>query len=247
MEVPKGYKSTKGTNCCLRLVKSLCGHVAAPKLWFNHSSKAFTTLGLKQSSYDECLWYGDNIMVVQHVDDCGISAPTQQMIDTFVKRLRDYGLELTQEGAFEEFLGIKFKYRKDGSVECTQRGLIQKTLQTAGMEGCNPNSTPALQTTLGAHKDSGPMEDSWNYRGICGMLLCLSTNTRPDVSFAVSQVCRFSNDPKKPHATAVKTILRYLKKTEERGLLIRPNPNMFHRTRTFVCSDSPCTRTSILQ
>jgi len=60
------------------------------------------------------------------------------------------------------------------------------------------------------------------------MLLCLSTNTRPDISFAVSQACRFSSDPRKPHATAVKTILRYLKKTEDKGLLIRPTPNMFH-------------------
>ena len=60
------------------------------------------------------------------------------------------------------------------------------------------------------------------------MLLYLSTNTRPDISFAVSQVCRFSNDPRKPHATAIKTILRYLIKTKDKGIIVRPTINMFH-------------------
>ncbi len=174
------------------------------------------------------MWYGKDIMVVQYVDDCGISAPKQELIDDFVGKLLDYGLELTQEGSFEEFLGIKFKYEKDGTVVCTQRGLIQKTIAAAGMTDCNPNSTPALQYTLGSDKDGEPMTEDWNYRGICGMLLYLSTNTRPDISFAVSQVCRFSQDPKKSHATAVKTILRYLKKTSEKGMIISPTMNILH-------------------
>ena len=222
MHIPRGFVSTKGPEYCLKLVKSLYGHKRAPQLWFNHSSKAFKKLGMKQSQYDECLWFGENIMVVQYVDDCGISAPTQQRIDEFVKGLQDLNLELTMEGTFEEFLGIKFKTNADGSIECTQKGLIQKTLQAAGMEDCKPNATPTTQVALGSDPEGEPMDEKWNYRGICGMLLYLSTNTRPDISFAVSQVCRFSANPKKSHATAVKMILRYLKKTEDKGMVIKP-------------------------
>ena len=138
MQVPRGYECSKGPGYCLKLIKSLYGHKRAPQLWFNHSSEAFKSLGMKQSQYDECLWFGDNIMVVQYVDDCGISAPNQEKIDKFVKGLQDYGLELTQEGTFEEFLGIKFKYNDDGSIECTQRGLIQKILQTARWKTASP-------------------------------------------------------------------------------------------------------------
>lgn len=65
------------------------------------------------------------------------------------------------------------------------------------------------------------MEDSWNYRSIIGMLLYLSTNTRPDISYAVSQVARFSHNPKKSHSTAVKTILRYLAGTKENGVIYK--------------------------
>jgi len=223
MHVPRGYVSTKGRDYCLRLVKSLYGLSVAPLLWFNHSTAAFKKLGLVQSQHDPCLWYGNDIMLVQYVDDCGISAPTQERIDKFVNDLRELNFELTQEESFEEFLGIKFETLKDGSIKCTQKGLIKKTLEAAGMENCNPNSVPAAQAALGADKDGPPMEDKWNYRGICGMLLYLSTNTRPDITFAVSQVCRFGNDPKKSHATAVKTILRYLKKTCNEGIIVRPS------------------------
>jgi len=66
------------------------------------------------------------------------------------------------------------------------------------------------------------MDETWNYRSIVGMLLYLSTNTRPDITFAVSQVARFSSNPKKSHATAVKTILRYLKRTRTKGMIIKP-------------------------
>ena len=72
------------------------------------------------------------------------------------------------------------------------------------------------------------MKETWNYRAICGMLLYLSTNTRPDIAFAVSQVCRFSHGPKKSHATAVKIILRYLKKTLAKGLVVRPLASQFN-------------------
>ena len=58
------------------------------------------------------------------------------------------------------------------------------------------------------------------------MLLCLSTNTRPDIAMAVSQVCRFTRDPKQSHATAVKTIVRYLKGTANKGTIIKPNGSL---------------------
>ena len=223
MHIPRGYKSTNGPDYCLKLIKSLYGHRRAPQLWFNHSGDAFKKLGLRQSKHDPCLWYGKDIMIVQYVDDCGISAPTRERIDQFIEDLRQLGFALTVEGSFSEFLGIKFDTKEDGSIECTQKGLIAKTLEAAGMTDCNPNSVPALQATLGADKDGEPMNESWNYRAICGMLLYLSTNTRPDIALAVSQVCRHGHNPKKSHASAVKTILRYLKKTANKGMIIKPN------------------------
>jgi hypothetical protein len=108
-------------------------------------------------------------------------------------------------------------HHKDGTITLSQQGLIKKILAAANMTNCNPQFTPAAKATLGIDPDGAPMTDSWNYRSIVGMLLYLSTNTRPDISFAVSQVARFSHSPKESHATAVKRILRYLKCTELQG------------------------------
>ena len=104
--------------------------------------------------------------------------------------------------------------------------LKAEILKATGMENCNPNKIPAAKTALGADPDGTPMEDKWNYRSIVGMLLYLTTNTRPDITFAVSQVARFSHAPKESHASAVKTIVRYLKGTKQRGTIFR-RPSSF--------------------
>ena len=94
------------------------------------------------------------------------------------------------------------------------------------MEDCNLNWTPAIQQTLGIDPDGEPMQEDWSYPSIVGMLLYLSTNTRPDISFAVSQVVRFNHNPKRSHATAIKTIVRYLHRTSNKGTIVRPTGDL---------------------
>ncbi|GKE37426.1 hypothetical protein Tco_1460831 [Tanacetum coccineum] len=48
--------------------------------------------------------------------------------------------------------------------------------------------------------------------------------TRPDVAFAQNITSRFQQNPGKPHWTAVKTILKYLRNTKEMFLLYGRNP-----------------------
>ena len=70
------------------------------------------------------------------------------------------------------------------------------------------------------------MRETWNYASIVGMLLYLSTNTRTDIAFAVSQVARFTSSPKQSHASAVKSIVRYLAGTIDKGMIMRPDGTM---------------------
>jgi hypothetical protein len=225
MHPPRGFSCSKGSTHVLKLNKSLYGLVQAPRLWGDYISKAFGELGLVQSAHDSCLWYGKDIILVQYVDDCGIGAPNMEIINDFVNKLKKKGLKLTQEGSFTEFLGIKFERNKNKSFKLSQKGLINKILQAASMEDCNPNSLPAHRNALGSDNEGEPYQETWNYRAIVGMLLYLSGNSRPDIALAVSAVARFSNSPKKSHATAVKTILRYLKKTMNDGMTITPTEN----------------------
>ncbi len=94
------------------------------------------------------------------------------------------------------------------------------------MSDSNYNWTPAAQAALGIDPDGPPMEEAWSYRSIVGMLLYLSTNTRPDIAFAVSQVARLCHSPKKSHASAVKTLVRYLHRTCKMGMIVKPTGNV---------------------
>ena len=223
LHLPRGFRSDKKGKTILRLNKSIYGLSVAPKLWYEHLFKALKEHGFVASKFDPCLLFKKDMMLVVYVDDVGISAKRMEDVDEMVERLRKQGFELTREGSFSEFLGIKFeKNSEDGSINMTQTGLISKIIETAGMVDCNPNWTPASTTPLGSDPDGEPMDEVWNYRSIIGMLLYLTTNTRPDCALAVSQAARFSHDPKKSHATAVKTIVRYLQRTSDRGMIVRP-------------------------
>ena len=163
------------------------------------------------------------MMLVVYVDDVGILAERKQDVNEIVERLRKKGFELTREGTFSEFFGIKFERNlDDGSINMTQKGMINKIIETAGMTDCNPNWTPASTTPLGTGPNGGPLNELWNYISLIGMMLYFTANTRPNCALAVSQAARFSHDPKKAHATAVKTIIRYLDRTYDKEMIVRP-------------------------
>jgi hypothetical protein len=62
-----------------------------------------------------------------------------------------------------------------------------------------------------------------NYRQVIDKLLYLEKSTRPDISCVVHQCARFSANPKRKHAEAVKRIGRYLLVAQDKGLIMKPN------------------------
>lgn len=225
IHLPRGFMSSTiddGSKKCLRLIKSLYGVSIAPKAWYEHCAKALFAIGFVRSEHDNCVFYRPGIMIAQWVDDFCCVYKTQEHMDKFVSDLREHGLNLTVEGTLAEFLGIKLDRQGNNSFKLTQRGLIEKVLKAAEMSDCNPNSTPASTTPLSLDPDGAPFDETWKYSSIVGMLIYLSTNTRMDIAYAVSQVARFTHDPKQSHATGVKMILRYLKGTIDEGTIITP-------------------------
>ena len=46
---------------------------------------------------------------------------------------------------------------------------------------------------------------------------------RPDITFATQQCAQFNNAPTRKHELAVKRICRYLMKTKDKGLILKPD------------------------
>ena len=221
IHLPRGFNSTKGQDTCLRLNRSLYGLAVAPRLWYEHLWKSLEKQGLMKSKHDMCLLLRNNLIVICYVDDLGIQAPTKKIADEFIEALRKDGLELTVEGTFTEYLGIKYDKIDTDTIKMSQEGLIQKIIDATRMKGCNPHPVPTTVEALGTNEGGNYMSDDWNYRSIIGMMLYLSSNTRPDIAYAVSQVARFSHSPKQSHAEAVKTIIRYLSGTKTEGIIFK--------------------------
>ena len=87
------------------------------------------------------------------------------------------------EGHFTKCLGIGTQQRGSGTICMTQKGSIKKIIATAKMKECDPNKIPAPTTAPGLDAEGKHLD----HASVIGMLLCMSNNGRPDITFAVSQ------------------------------------------------------------
>jgi len=124
-------------------------------------------------------------------------------------------------GELHYFLGMHVQCSGDGLL-LSQRQYMLDILDRAGMAECKPCSTPVDTNPKIAAADGTPVSDPSDFRSLAGALQYL-TFTRPDISYAVQQVCLHMHDPREPHLAALKRILRYVRGTLHLGLLLRPS------------------------
>ncbi len=223
-EGPNGKTSKE---LVMKLNRSLYGLVQAPLCWYNHLKAEMAKAGFERSKLDPCLFYGHGMVVLCYVDDCLFFGPNLKDIDQIITNLQNQGLALTvEDDDAYAFLGVDVKPSKDGGYIMTQEGLIAKILKAVGMEECNTKATPAGMTPLGSDENGEPFNETWEYPVVVGMLLYLSGNSRPEIQFAVHQCARFTHNPRKSHANAIKRICRYLAGTKHRGLEFRPTKHL---------------------
>lgn len=75
---------------------------------------------------------------------------------------------------------------------------------------CATPCDPKVNLVAATADEAAALDPATPYRAAIGALLWLSLSTRPDISFAVFVVGRYSASPRPAHWTAVKRILRYL-------------------------------------
>ena len=73
-------------------------------------------------------------MMVLYVDDAGIAAPNQSIIDKFIAKVKDLGFDLEIKGNISSYLGIGIEELDGGKHNMTQKGLIKKVIKTTKME-----------------------------------------------------------------------------------------------------------------
>jgi hypothetical protein len=219
---PTGFTNPAHPDLVCRMRKSLYGLKQAPRAWYSQFATYLTTLEFIEAKSDTSLFIfrrGSNMVyLLLYVDDIILTASSTEL-------LRRTIFALQQEFAMKDlellhyFLGITAERRPD-SLFLHQHTYTLDILKRAVIPDCKPCMTPIdLQTKLAG--DSGPpVEDASQFRSIAGALQYL-TFTRPDIAYTMQQICLRMHDPREPHLTAMKRILRYLQGTPDYGLLLR--------------------------
>jgi hypothetical protein len=125
---------------------------------------------------------------------------------------------MTDLGDLSYFVGI-FVTRSSDGIQLSQRQYAIDLLKRAGMAECHATTTPVdTRAKLSATKGA-PVANALDYQSIVGELPYL-TLTRPDLLYAMQQVCLYMHALREPHLALVKCILRYVMGTLKFGLHI---------------------------
>eukprot|EP00957_Ditylum_brightwellii_P050510 3831205-Ditylum_brightwellii.AAC.1 len=68
-------------------------------------------------------------------------------------------------------------------------------------------------------------------------MMYLTSNSRPEITFAVHQCTRFTHGTKYSHEKAILQICRYLKGMQSEGLIIKPNMKEMLQVNCFADAD----------
>jgi hypothetical protein len=212
-----------------KLQKSIYGLEQASRSWnicFDEKIKEF---GFMRSEDEPCVYVRTSgsivVFLVLYVDDIllmGNDIPTLQSVKTWLGKC----FSMKDMGDAAYILGIKiYRDRSRRLIGLSQSTYINKVLKKFNMQDSKKGFIP-MQHGLALSKAQCPNSSSElermsriPYASAIGSIMYAMICTRPDVSCALSMTSRYQANPGNDHWTAVKNILKYLKRTKEMFLV----------------------------
>ncbi|GKA64595.1 ribonuclease H-like domain-containing protein [Tanacetum coccineum] len=182
----------------------------APRAWFQRFAGNALRVGFTSSRCDSSLFiyqHGTEVAyLLIYVDDIVLTASSTTLLQRIISSLHKE-FDMTDLGALNYFLGISVT-RDVRGMFLSQKKYAMELLERAHMSNCNSTRIPVdTKSKLGSDRD--PVSDSTLYRSLVGGLQHL-TFTRPDISYAMQQICLHMHDPQEPHLAALKRVLHYV-------------------------------------
>jgi hypothetical protein len=215
------HKATDKTHI-IKLLKNMYGLKQAGHNWYNTLTDELLKTGFRQSSIDKCLFIRDNCIVIVYVDDCLLFSPHDKVLDNMIALFNKH-FKIISSSSIETYLSLEVTRNTDGTIPLRQPGLIDKVITLCSLEAeSNEHLTPADKLLFEFLEGDEPRQHTWSYCQVIGVLNYIAATSRPDITFAVHQCARFSNNPGRLHEIAVRHIVRYLKGTRDKGYILRP-------------------------
>ncbi|GKA26455.1 ribonuclease H-like domain-containing protein [Tanacetum coccineum] len=218
MHQPPGFVDLAHPDYVCLLQKSLYGLKQASRAWFQRFSSYAIRVGFIHNKTDSSLFVYQQgtktAYLLLYVDDIILTASSTRLLQQIISSLHSE-FAITDLGSLNYFLGISAQ-RTSSGLFLTQTKYATEILEQTHMLNCNPCKTP-VSTEAKLGPDGDPVENPSLFRSLAGALQYL-TFTRPDLSYAVQQICLYMHDPCEPHYTALKRILCYVRGTLDHGL-----------------------------
>ncbi|CAL1375794.1 unnamed protein product [Linum trigynum] len=226
MKVPPGIPVPDKRMVC-KLKKSLYGLKQASRQWFAKLTASLLKNGFSQAASDYSMFtkrvQGRMLVVLVYVDDILIAGSSLGDVEQ-VKIYLGREFKVKDLGELKFFLGLEV-YRDHRGIFVNQRKYCVDLLDDVGyMEAKDCVSPVDYKVKLSA-KQGEPLPNPEVYKRLIGRLHYL-TITRPDLTYAVQQLCQFQKDPYSEHLQAAFRVLRYLKHAPGQGLLFKADTNL---------------------
>ncbi len=223
MHEPPGYE-TQGEHMVKRLHKSLYGLKQAGRKWYDTLTRSLADLGFCISYADPGVFLAKlgrhTLILAIHVDDCILTGSSPELISQYKVKLNNC-YALTDLGPVHWLLGIKItRDRSAHSISLSQTAYIDTIVSRFGLSDAKSYDTPMTPGIVHSRSDcpSDPAEldrmKKTPYREAIGSLMYASVATRPDITYSVSALLRFLDNPGTIHWEAAKRVLHYLSGTK---------------------------------
>lgn len=207
------------------LDRVLYGLKQGPNAWQDHLGEKMASGGYRRlvsapSAFHRSGPEGE-IFIATHVDDCqACCITTPGAVDQAARFLSDIGVnfkysqkDLTKAAII---LGMRIQVDYDeGWVKFDVGPKIERMLDKYGMSDAIPVGTPMVVNALklfAADDSEGYDSPPFPYAALIGELMWIASACRPDISFAVQVLARFTAKPKDIHWLHAERVLRYLKR-----------------------------------
>ncbi|KAB2617910.1 hypothetical protein D8674_013779 [Pyrus ussuriensis x Pyrus communis] len=191
--------------------------------WYAKLSSVLTTVGFKRSNVDSSLFVrtgtAGKLVVLVYVDDLIVTGDNMDEI-TKLKNSLQQRFAIKDLGILRYFLGIEMATSHKGFF-LSQRKYVLDLLKEPNMSDAKPVHTP-LDTKLKLSLEAQPLPNISYYQRFVGKLIYL-TITRPDIAYSVSIASQFMHSPTMEYFNLVKRLLRYLKGSVGRGIIMKKN------------------------